>query len=751
MNTRTRLALIFSLLLLAGLAFVAVSGATQGSAPAQGGAPALAGAPPAVAYQGEVRIGGAPYNDTGLFKFAIVDKTGSEIYWANDDTHDGEPVSAVPLEVNHGLFSVLLGDVNLEGMEHELTAEAFQEPDTYLRVWFSASPGGPFQWLEPDMRIAAVPYALQAELAANADTVDGLHAADLETHYHNVVVVAKSGGDYTTVQAAINSIVDATASNPYLVWVAPGVYSEQVTMAPHVHLQGAGQEATVISSTASSGVWPPGATLTLASDTSLRDLTVGNAGTGQYNAALLATAGATRTVVAGVTARAQGTGSENYGLCLTGSSTGAALQQVTALAENGSSVNNGLRNYDGAAATVRGGSFTARGGSSAYGLFNNNYATLDAEGVTALGVNGTYNRGLDSGGFAEATLRGGSFTGRGGRGARGISNYNGALQAEGVTAVGEGGWETNLGLSIGSQAATVLGGSFTGSGGTEARGIRVHGATATLEAEGVIALGHSGTLNNFGLYIHDGAASTLRSGAFTGRGGETALGIYNWGSGAKLEAASVTALGENGTSTNCGLNGSGGSAATLHGGSFTALSEGTSSNYGLYGYDTVTTTVRGASFIARGGTDAWGIYNSGSTAMEAENVTALAEGATFTNYGLYNHEGAATVHGGAFTARGDGATWGIFNTGATATLQAEGVSALGENSSFNYGLHNTDGVVKADSSQFTGDTDKALYQDGGTIYLGVSQLDGGHTLSGGGSLNCFQVYDGSYTAYDCTP
>ena len=119
----------------------------------------------------------------------------------------------------------------------------------------------------------------------------------------NNEVVAKSGGDHTTVQAAINGITDAAAHNPYLVWVAPGVYLEEVTMKPHVHLQGAGQGATVISGTASSASSTlDQATLKLASDTSLRDLTAGNNGTGQYNAALLATAGTTGTLVADVTA-----------------------------------------------------------------------------------------------------------------------------------------------------------------------------------------------------------------------------------------------------------------------------------------------------------------------------------------------------------------------------------------------------------------------------------------------------------------
>ncbi len=83
-------------------------------------------------------------------------------------------------------------------------------------------------------------------------------------------------------------------------------------MKPYVHLQGAGRKPTVISSTASSSAWPPTRPRwLLASDTSLRDLTVGNSGAGDVNTALLATAGMTRTLVADVTARAQGAGENN--------------------------------------------------------------------------------------------------------------------------------------------------------------------------------------------------------------------------------------------------------------------------------------------------------------------------------------------------------------------------------------------------------------------------------------------------------
>jgi len=67
-----------------------------------------------------------------------------------------------------------------------------------------------------------------------------------ETHYDNLVVVAKSGGDFTTIQAAINSITDASSTNRYLVWIAPGIYNERVTTKNYVDLRGANRESVVI-------------------------------------------------------------------------------------------------------------------------------------------------------------------------------------------------------------------------------------------------------------------------------------------------------------------------------------------------------------------------------------------------------------------------------------------------------------------------------------------------------------------------
>jgi len=614
------------------------------------------GAPSMVSYQGQVKVGGVPYNGTGYFKYAIWSGSGGN-NWTNDGSAlgGGEPTDSVSLQVNGGLFNVLLGDTSLTNMT-ALEASVFDEPERYLRVWFS-SDNSTFTLLSPDQRIAAVPYALQAE------KVKG---------YANVVVVAKSGGDFTSVQAAIDSITDAAADNPYLVWVAPGVYEEQVTMKSYVHLQGAGQEATVITSTASSSVYPPvQATLLLASNASLRDLTVGNKGDGSRNAAILATGNVTRTLAADVVARAQGDNASNYAFFLSGSGTGVMLQQVTALAENAITDNIGLVIESGTAAVLHGGSFIARGGDDSIG----------------------------------------------------IANFSGTLEAKSASALAENGSTDNYSLLNNGGATTLHGGTFTGRGGVNAYGIWNYESGTTLETEGVTALAENGSTQNWGLGNSSSATVTLRGGSFIARGGETTTGISNDASGSTLTAESVTVLGEDGSFANLGLRNKGGAAAVLHGGSFTARG-GVSYTYGIYNRDVNTT-------------------------LEAEGVTALAENGSGEISGLRNTLGAAVVlRGGSFTGRGGDISSGIINSSVNSTLEAESVTVLGEDGRYNVGLYNNnDATVKANSSQFIGSSD-GLHQNSGTVHLGVSQLDGGVNYTGG-TLTCFQVYDGNYAAYEC--
>lgn len=367
------------------------------------------GAPTVVNYQGQVRVAGQPYSGTGHLKFAIVDQAGATTFWSNDGTSSdgGEPTAAVPLPVSSGLFTVLLGDTSLDGMTRALGPAVFGAPERYLRVWFSTSAAGPFQRLEPDRRIAAVPYALQADEARNADLLDGKHADELRTRYQNVVVVAKSGGDHTSIQAALNSITDATATNRYLVWVGPGEYHGQVTMKPYVDIEGAGELVTTITHTSAPA--GSGGTVRGASDAELRNLTVRSTGGGATAMAILndkasprlthviATASGAEynyavynagssPAMTEVTATASG-GGHSYAVYNNNSS--PTMTNVTATASEGDH-NSGVYNNSSSSPVMTNVTATASGGSKNYGVFNSNSSpTIRQSSICATGTSGT--------------------------------------------------------------------------------------------------------------------------------------------------------------------------------------------------------------------------------------------------------------------------------------------------------------------------------------------------------------------------
>lgn len=131
--------------------------------------------PQLISYQGRVTSGTTNFHGTGQFKFALVGTNqagGLLTLWSHDGTgvNGGEPSTSLGLEVNQGLFTVLLGDATLAGMRL-LPATIFTNPEVRLRVWFADGPG-PAQRLTPDQRLAAVGYALMA-----ANVADGVVTA----------------------------------------------------------------------------------------------------------------------------------------------------------------------------------------------------------------------------------------------------------------------------------------------------------------------------------------------------------------------------------------------------------------------------------------------------------------------------------------------------------------------------------------------------------------------------------------------
>lgn len=92
--------------------------------------------------------------------------------------------------------------------------------------------------------------------------------------------VAKSGGDFTSVKAALDSITDNSSSKPYLVKIAPGVYTEPggIALKDHVDIEGSGRHATTITCACGPTAATMRATTFGALHAEIRDLTVSNSG-----------------------------------------------------------------------------------------------------------------------------------------------------------------------------------------------------------------------------------------------------------------------------------------------------------------------------------------------------------------------------------------------------------------------------------------------------------------------------------------
>ena len=301
LSIRSRRWLHMGVVLVIGLLFLTVTLAWARTGTAAVGEPG--NVPNRLAFQGSVLSGGQPFSGTGHFKFALVGAGGSPAYWSNDGTGVGPspamPSSSVVLTVTDGLFNVLLGDTSQPGMSMPLSPDLFTTSSRWLRVWFDDGVNG-FQQLSPDAPLTSVPFAFNAATLNGLDSSAFVQPADVpnladsagflkrslaDTLYvpqvSNILLVAPSGGDFTSIQAALNSITQATALNPYLIEVAPGIYSETIVMKPYVDIQGSGEGVTKITAHGSAVI--SDSTVTGASNAEIRWLTIENTG-GSTNA-----------------------------------------------------------------------------------------------------------------------------------------------------------------------------------------------------------------------------------------------------------------------------------------------------------------------------------------------------------------------------------------------------------------------------------------------------------------------------------
>ncbi len=233
---------------------------------------ALAQAP--ITYQGQLTESGLPHTGVVDMEFAFYNvPTGGA----------AELVVPQPgVSLNDGMFQVAL---DMDGLD--LSQTWYLEP----RVQGTS--------LTPRQRITAAPIALYALSGAGIGS------------YESVITVAKSGGHFASVADALASITGNSPSNPFLVWVGPGEYSETelVDIPAHVHVRGSGPEVTLITSDRSSS--EPNqlaATVYLRDLARISDLSVENTGTGSLGYAIYSFLASRDAVIDNVTATASGSG-----------------------------------------------------------------------------------------------------------------------------------------------------------------------------------------------------------------------------------------------------------------------------------------------------------------------------------------------------------------------------------------------------------------------------------------------------------
>ena len=205
---------------------------------------------------------------------------------------------------------------------------------------------------------------IQDSAVTTSKIADGAITPGKIGFYSNVIIVATSGGDYASPVEAMNSITDASESNPYLVKIMPGVYnigSNSVQMKPYVDIEGSGENTTKIIGNMDSSI---SGVVVGASNSEIRFLTLKNEG-GSGNAIGMYISG-TSPQITNITAIVTGVNNTNRGIDIRNSL--SRLTNVTITTENAYN-NHGIYNEFSSLAMTNV-IVNVTGGNNDYGILN---------------------------------------------------------------------------------------------------------------------------------------------------------------------------------------------------------------------------------------------------------------------------------------------------------------------------------------------------------------------------------------------
>jgi hypothetical protein len=243
----------------------------------------------------------------------------------------------------------------------------------------------------------------------------GANGVDAESPARVVWVADDSTGDYLLLSAALAAITDAGVNKPYVIKIAPGIYTETapVVLKDYVDVEGSGQDITTIecacanaSNTALSATVSTG---NIAAE--IRHLTINNTGGGNISFGVY-----TNSVTDGsfsmlhVTATATGGTESNYGV-FNHASSSPSMTNVTATATAGN-YSYGMMNLSSSSPSMNNVTATATGGTIGnYGVINVISSSPSMTNVTATATGGTNSYGVYNNSFSLPSIRNSSITG----------------------------------------------------------------------------------------------------------------------------------------------------------------------------------------------------------------------------------------------------------------------------------------------------------------------------------------------------
>jgi len=278
-----------------------------------------------------------------------------------------------------------------------------------------------------------------------------------------VVWVADDGtGDFLLLSQALASIVDASVSNPYVVRIAPGVYTETspVALKTYVDVEGSGQGVTTITcECANANKSALSATVSAGNVVAeIRHLTINNTGGGDDYSTGVWTEDVADGSVSMLHVTATGTGGTyNYGVY--NSSSSPTMSDVTATATGGT-YNRGVVNYL-SSPTMMNVTATGTGGTYSYGVYNSSSSSPSMTDVTATATGGTYNRGVYNESSSPSMMNV-TATATGGTTSYGVVNVSSSPSMTNVTATATDGTNNYGVYNSSSSSPSIRNSSITG-------------------------------------------------------------------------------------------------------------------------------------------------------------------------------------------------------------------------------------------------------------------------------------------------